>query len=193
MKMEPKFFKKPADFRKWLEKNHMKETELLVGFYKKGTGKESITWPESVDEALCYGWIDGIRKSFEEDSYTIRFTPRKPTSIWSAVNIANIERLTKEGRMKPAGIAAHEKRKEHKTAIYSFEQSNKDLVLTKEYETIFKKNKKAWEFFQNVAPSYRRPAIWWVISAKREETRLKRLNELIADSEAGSRVKHLRR
>lgn len=191
--MKPKFFKKPEDFRSWLDKNHAKETELLVGYYKKGTGKESITWPESVDEALCYGWIDGIRKSFDEDSYTIRFTPRKPTSIWSAVNIANIERLTKEGRMKPAGIAAHEKRKEHKTAIYSFEQSNKDLVLSKEYEAIFKKNKKAWDFFQNVAPSYTRQAVWWVISAKREETRQKRLNELIADSEAGLRVKHLRR
>lgn len=191
--MKPKFFKKPEDFRSWLDKNHAKETEILVGYYKKGTGKESITWPESVDEALCYGWIDGIRKSFDEDSYTIRFTPRKPTSIWSAVNIANIERLTKEGRMKPAGIAAHEKRKEHKTAIYSFEQSNKDLVLSKEYEAIFKKNKKAWEFFQNVAPSYTRQAVWWVISAKREETRQKRLNELIADSEAGLRVKHLRR
>lgn len=191
--MKPNFFKKPEDFRSWLDKNHAKETEILVGYYKKGTGKESITWPESVDEALCYGWIDGIRKSFDEDSYTIRFTPRKPTSIWSAVNIANIERLTKEGRMKPAGIAAHEKRKEHKTAIYSFEQSNKDLVLSKEYEAIFKKNKKAWEFFQNIAPSYTRQAVWWVISAKREETRQKRLNELIADSEAGLRVKHLRR
>lgn len=191
--MKPKFFKKSEEFREWLEKRHKKDSELIVGFYKKGTGKESMTWPESVDEALCYGWIDGIRRKVDEESYSIRFTPRRPKSIWSAVNIANVEKLIREGRMKPEGLAAYERRKEHNSAVYSFEQSNEDLVLSEEYEAIFKKNKKAWAFFQNVAPSYRRPAIWWVKSAKREETRLKRLNELIADSEAGLRVKHLRR
>lgn len=190
--MKPKFFKKSEEFREWLEKRHKKDSELIVGYYKKGAGKESMTWPESVDEALCYGWIDGIRRKIDEESYSIRFTPRRPKSIWSAVNIANVEKLIKEGRMKPEGLAAYEKRTDNESSGYSFEQQ-KSLKLDKEYEAIFQKNKKAWDFFQNVAPSYRRSAVWWVKSAKREETRLKRLNELIADSEAELRVKHLRR
>lgn len=191
--MEPKYFKTPADWRKWLEKNHEKEQELLVGFYKKGSGKPSITWPESVDQALCFGWIDGVRRSIDEDSYSIRFTPRKASSIWSAVNIKKMETLTKQGLMRPAGIAAFERRKDHKSQVYSFEQKPEHLVLPLAFEKEFKKNKAAWKFFSGSAPSYQRPAIWWVISAKQEATRMKRLKELIADSAEGLRVKPLRR
>ncbi len=190
--MKPKFFKKSEEFREWLEKRHKKDSELIVGFYKKGTGKESITWPESVDEALCYGWIDGIRRKVDEESYSIRFTPRRPKSIWSAVNIANVEKLIKEGRMKPEGLAAYEKRTDNELSGYSFEQ-RKDIKLSREYDALFKKNKQAWTFFKEQAPHYKRAAIWWVLSAKREATRLKRLNELITDSEAGLKVKPLRR
>jgi uncharacterized protein YdeI (YjbR/CyaY-like superfamily) len=188
--MKPLFFSKPFDFRKWLEKNHAKETELLVGFYKVSSGKPSITWPESVDEALCFGWIDGVRKSIDDESYTIRFTPRKPGSIWSAVNIKKVAELTKKGLMHPAGLAAFEKRKDYKSAVYSFEQ--KEISLG-EYEKKLKANKKAWSFWSTQAPSYRKAATWWVISAKQEATRAKRLATLITDSEAGLRIAQMRR
>lgn len=191
--MAPKFFKTPADFRKWLEKNHEKEQELQVGFYKKYTGKPSITWPQSVDQALCFGWIDGVRNGIDEESYMIRFTPRRAGSIWSAINIRKVEELTAAGLMKPAGIAAFERRKDHKSKVYSFEQKHEDLVLPPAFEKEFKKNKKAWAFFKSAVPSYKKPAIWWVISAKQETTQLKRLQTLIEDSEAGQRIKHLRR
>jgi uncharacterized protein YdeI (YjbR/CyaY-like superfamily) len=161
---KPTFFAKPADFYKWLEKNHAKETELLVGFWKTHTRKPSMTWSESVDQALCFGWIDGVRKSIDEDSYTIRFTPRKPTSIWSKINIEKVEALTKKGLMRPAGLAAFEKRKANKSKVYSFEQEN--IAFTKEQEKAFKANKKAWDFFHSQPPSYRKPATWLVISAK---------------------------
>jgi uncharacterized protein YdeI (YjbR/CyaY-like superfamily) len=187
--MKPTFFSDPSKFRKWLEKNHDKEQELLVGFYKKGSGKPSITWPESVDEALCFGWIDGVRKSIDDESYTIRFTPRKPGSIWSVVNIGKVKELTKKGLMHPAGLAAFEKRKEHKSAVYSFEQ--KEISLG-DYEKQLKANKKAWSFWTAQPPSYRKAASWWVISAKQETTRLKRLSTLIADCEAGQRIAPLR-
>lgn len=188
--MKPTFFSKPSDFYKWLEKNHDKETELLVGFWKTHTGKPSMTWSESVDQALCFGWIDGIRKSIDEDSYTIRFTPRKPTSIWSKINIEKVADLTKKGLMRPAGIAAFEKRKDNKSKVYSFEQDH--IAFAKEQEKTFKTNKKAWEFFQSQPPSYRKPATWYVISAKQEATQEKRLKELISDSESGLRIKQLR-
>lgn len=183
-KSKPTFFKRPSDFRKWLEKNHQKKTELLVGFYKVDSGKPSMTWPESVDEALCFGWIDGVRNSIDEHSYQIRFTPRKSTSIWSAVNIKKMEELAKNGRMQPAGLAAFEKRQEKKSRIYSFESEAKEL--TAQMEKQFQANKKAWTYFKALAPSYRKVSIHWVLSAKQEATQQKRLSQLIAFSEAGT-------
>lgn len=185
--MKPIFFKKPADFRAWLAKHHQIEKELWVGFYKKDSGKPSITWPESVDEALCYGWIDGVRKSFDEHSYTIRFTPRKTTSIWSAVNIKKVEVLTAEARMQAAGIQAFAARKENKSNIYAFEQGAIDLPAA--FAKIFKKNKAAWQFFEAQPPSYRKTLIWWVISAKQEATQKSRLDKLIEASAQGLRLR----
>ena len=179
--MEPKFFSTQDDFRKWLEENHQKESELLVGFYKVGTKKSSMTWSESVDQALCFGWIDGIRKSIDKESYQIRFTPRKSTSIWSAVNIKKIEELTEKELMFPAGIEAFEKRKEDKSKIYSHENNPKEFP--EEFLKLFKANKKAWQYFEKLAPSYKKTSIHWVINAKQEVTQLKRLQQLIADSE----------
>jgi len=176
-------------FRKWLEKNHDKETELLVGFYKVSCGKQSITWSESVDEALCFGWIDGVRKSIDEESYSIRFTPRKPTSIWSAINIKKVEELTEKGLMYPNGIEAYSKRKEKKSRIYSYEKEA--AVLRNDFMKKFKANKKAWKYFQSMAPSYQRTAIHLVMNAKQEITKAKRLNELIKDSEAERKIKSL--
>lgn len=182
--MTPIFFEKQSDFRKWLVKNHKKETELLVGFYKVGSGKPGITWTQSVDEALCFGWIDGVRKSIDKDRYQIRFTPRKPTSIWSAVNIQKIKVLTKQGLMQPAGLVSFKNRKENKSKIYSFE--NEPVKFSPGYEKKFRKNKKAWEYFQSLAPSYKKHSTYWVMSAMQETTQLKRLIELIADSSAGT-------
>lgn len=178
------FFAKQADFRKWLQKNHKKERELLVGFYKVGSGKPSMSWSESVDVALCFGWIDGVRKSIDKDSYQIRFTQRKPTSIWSAINIKKIEELTKTGLMHPAGLASFEKRTESKSAIYSHEKE--ESTLPPDFKKQFKANKKAWDYFQSLAPSYRKLSTHWVTGAKQETTRIKRLNQLIADCAAGT-------
>jgi uncharacterized protein YdeI (YjbR/CyaY-like superfamily) len=185
--LNPTFFATPADWRSWLEANHDKATELLVGFYKKGSGRPSITWPESVDQALCFGWIDGVRRGIDEESYCIRFTPRKPTSNWSAVNIARVKELTEMGQMTPAGHRAFEKRSDEKSAIYAYEQRH-NAVLGDEFEKQFQANPKAWEWFQAQPPSYRKTAIWWVISAKQEATRLKRLATLIEDSAKGQNV-----
>ena len=149
--MLPTFFKNQTDFRKWLAKNHDKATELLVGFYKVGSGKPSMTWPESVDQALCFGWIDGVRRRIDDESYSIRFTPRKPTSIWSAVNIKKVEELIKSGQMQPAGLAAFEKRTEHRSRIYAYE--NAPARLSPEFEKLFRANKKAWAFFTTQTPS----------------------------------------
>ena len=187
-----RFFASPAEFRKWLHANHAKAQELWVGFYKKGSGRASITWPESVDEALCVGWIDGIRKTLDAQSYVIRFTPRKPQSTWSAVNIARVSELQREGRMLPAGRAAFARRTDDKSAIYSYEQ-RKTATLDEAAERQFRANTKAWEFFNAQPPWYRRTAIYKVISAKREETRMKRLAALIADSAAGRRIRELDR
>jgi uncharacterized protein YdeI (YjbR/CyaY-like superfamily) len=183
--MEPTFFKTPASFRDWLQQYADIETELLVGFYKTGSGKPSITWPQSVDEALCFGWIDGVRKSLDPESYTIRFTPRKATSIWSAVNIKKVAELTEKGLMLPAGLAAYAKRKEERSAIYSFE--NEAMELKPEYEQQFKANKKAWEFFQKQAPWYKKTSVHRIMTAKQEKTQLSRLETLIRVSEKGER------
>jgi len=187
--MTPTFFATPKDFRKWLQKNNAKETELLVGFYKVSSGKPSITWPQSVDEALCFGWIDGVRKNVDEESYCIRFTPRKPGSIWSAINIRKIEELTAQRLMQPAGLEAYSKRKESKSKIYSYEKE--PVGLGKQYEKIFKANKKAWKFFTNQPAWYQRVAVHRVMSAKQEATQLKRLEQLIKDSEEEKRIKEL--
>ncbi|QEH36582.1 hypothetical protein OJF2_51660 [Aquisphaera giovannonii] len=184
--MEPSFFETPAEFRAWLAENHATAAYLLVGFYKKGTGRKSITWPESVDEALCYGWIDGVRKGIDAESYTIRFTPRKPGSIWSSVNVRKIQELTEIGRMKPAGLAAFEARKEDRSGIYSHEQG--DVELPEPYQGLLRANPAAWAFFESQPPSYRKTASWWVTSAKKEETRRKRLDSLAAYSAKGERV-----
>lgn len=184
------YFVSQLDFRNWLEKNHDKEAELLVGFYKVDSGKPSLTWPQSVDQALCFGWIDGIRKSVDAESYCIRFTPRKSKSTWSAINIRKVEEMNKLGLMLPAGLAAFEKRNELKSAIYYYE--NRPEKLINEYEILFKSNLNAWGFFQSQPLSYQRTAIYWVMSAKQELTRQKRLNELISDSENRHKIKPLR-
>ena len=185
--MNPRFFPTPSAFRRWLNVNHGKAKELLVGFYKKSSGKPSITWPESVDEALCLGWIDGVRKSLDDEAYTIRFSPRKPSSIWSAVNIRNMERLIKENRVKPAGMKAFAARKENRSGIYSYEQRSPELV--EPYAEIFQRNKPAWKFFAAQPPGYRKMMNWYVVSAKREETRMQRLERLIKASGNGERLR----
>jgi uncharacterized protein YdeI (YjbR/CyaY-like superfamily) len=187
--MEPNFFALPAEFRAWLEEHHEFATELLVGFHKRHTGQPSLTWAESVDQALCFGWIDGVRRTIDADRYTIRFTPRKPGSTWSAVNIARVGELTALGLMRPAGLAAFERRVEARSKIYAYEQESQALDAAD--EAAFRANAPAWAFFQAQAPSYRRSAIWWVVSAKKEETRRKRLSTLIHDSEQGRRLAHL--
>ncbi len=185
--MQPKFFKTQKDLRSWFEKNHNTLDEIWIGYYKIATGKQSITWSESVDEAICFGWIDGIRKSINDISYMIRFTPRKPNSNWSAVNIEKVKRLTKLELMKPEGIEAYKRRQEHKSKIYSYEQ--KVVQLEKSYKVKFKENKKAWQFFnEKLAPSYRKTSIRWVMSARQEKTRIKRLEILIASSAKGEKI-----
>jgi uncharacterized protein YdeI (YjbR/CyaY-like superfamily) len=185
--VEPKFFKNSAAFRKWLAANHTKSKELWVGFYKKSSGKPSIDWPESVDEALCFGWIDGLRKSIDEDSYKIRFTPRQPGSVWSAINIRNVERLIKEKRMQPAGLRAYELRTANRSGIYAYEQRSAELI--EPYLGKLKRNKAAWKFFAAQPPGYRKIMNWFIVSAKREETRLKRLAILIEHSAKGKRLR----
>ncbi len=171
----------------WLEKNHATATELLVGFYKRSSGKPSITWQEMVDEELCFGWIDGVRKGIDDVSYANRITPRTPRSTWSAVNIARTKELIRLGRMHPAGLRAFERRTDDRSAIYSYEQ-RKTAELDPKAERSFRANKKAWAFFRTQAPSYQRAAIWWVITAKRDETRQRRLATLIGDSERGRKI-----
>ncbi len=184
----PIFFAAPNEFRDWLAKNHAEVKEQWVGFYRKATGRASITWPESVDEALCVGWIDGLRKGIDSQSYMIRFTPRTATSIWSEINIGRVTVLTREGRMRSAGKKAFVARIEAKSGIYSYEQ-RKTATLDDVAEKQFRRNAKAWKFFQTQSPSYRRMLAWWVISAKQETTRQKRLEKLIAESEADRRMR----
>jgi len=190
--MKPRFFPTAKQFRSWLEKHHADTPELWVGFHKKETGRPSITWPESVDEALCVGWIDGLRKSIDEHSYKIRFTPRKTGSIWSAVNTRRAKELIGAGRIRPAGLRAFEGRDPKKTNLYSFEQ-RKAAVLTPAFEKRFKADRKAWTFFQSQPEGYRHIAVFWVTSAKQEDTRARRLETLIRDSAAGLRIGPLRR
>ena len=184
--MNPTFFSTQEKFRAWLEKHHQTETELLVGFYKVNSNKPSMSWSESVDQALCFGWIDGVRKSIDEESYTIRFTPRKKSSIWSAINIKKVEELTKAGLMKEAGLKAFDLRSEERSRIYSHE---KDLaILDPEFEKQFKANKMAWDYFNQQAPSYKKVMIHWIMSAKQEKTRISRLEKTIKVSEEQKRM-----
>jgi uncharacterized protein YdeI (YjbR/CyaY-like superfamily) len=184
--MKPRFFANQTQFHDWIAKNHSLQKELLVGFHKKSSGKKSITYPEALDEALCFGWIDGVRKSLDENSYTIRFSPRKPKSIWSLVNVRHVERLKKEKRMQPPGLAAFDARDPKRTGIYSFE--NRPRKLSSKFQKIFRANKSAWEFFNAQAPFYKRTTAFWVMGAKKEETRLNRLRGLVDASARGERV-----
>jgi uncharacterized protein YdeI (YjbR/CyaY-like superfamily) len=189
---EPAFFATSDAFRAWLAVHHETERELLVGFWKVGSGKPSISWPESVDEALSFGWIDGIRRSLDGESYTIRFTPRKPNSIWSAVNIRRANELIERGHMQAAGLAAFERRHADRSGIYSFERSA-PAELEPGDERLFRANAPAWDFFSARPPSYRRAALHWVVSAKQQKTREKRLATLINDSEQGRTIAPLTR
>jgi len=185
--VKPLFFASPAEWRRWLSAHHARKDELWVGFHKRSTGRPSLTWPESVDEALCFGWIDGLRKSLDAERYMIRFTPRRAGSIWSAVNVRRVAELTKRWRMRAAGVRAFKARSAAKTAVYSFEQ-RKNPRLPPAYAKRFKANAGAWRFFTSQAPWYQRTMTWWVISAKQELTRLKRLARLIDDSTNGRRI-----
>lgn len=188
----PRYFPSGEAFRAWLEANHERAPELLVGFHKRGTGKPSLTWPESVDEALSFGWIDGVRRSVDETAYTIRFTPRRPKSIWSAVNVARVEALKKQGRMRPAGLAAFALRTAERTGVYSFER-DAEAKLTPDEERALRASAKAAAHFDAQAPWYRRTALHWVVSAKRDATRASRLAQLIEASAAGRPIKQLDR
>jgi uncharacterized protein YdeI (YjbR/CyaY-like superfamily) len=190
--MEPIFFETPEAFRAWLAEYHATVGELWVGFRKKETGLPSITWPQAVDEALCAGWIDGIRKSLDADSYVIRFTPRRPGSTWSVVNLKRVPELEREGRMLPAGLEAFARRRDDRAAIYSYEQ-RRTASLPAEYELRFRENEKAWTYYESCPPGYRRLAAHWVISARKEETRLRRLATLIDESSHERRITELRR
>lgn len=189
--MEPVFFASPPEFRAWLERNHASADELWVGFHKRATAKPSLTWPEAVDQALCFGWIDAIRKSLGESAYTIRFTRRKPGSTWSAVNIRRVEELTEQGLMQPAGLAAFEARKLENSAIYSYEEGN-ERELDAESEAELRANTKAWSFFTAQAPSYQRTAKHWIMRAKQETTKQRRLAQLVEDSEHERRLAQYR-
>ncbi len=186
----PKFFSTQSAFRKWLVKHHNTSSELLVGYYKTNSGRKSITWPQSVDEALCFGWIDGVRKSIDDLSYTIRFTPRRNNSIWSAVNTGRAKELIHLNLMAPPGLEAFNKRDEKRTQRYSFEQKN--VRLGPAYERRLRANKKAWTFFHSLAPSTRKPSMWWVMSAKKEETQRRRLDVLITASAQGQLIPPLK-
>jgi uncharacterized protein YdeI (YjbR/CyaY-like superfamily) len=183
--MEPVYFSDGKAFRGWLAKNHDKATELLVGFYKTSTGKKTMTWPESVDQALCFGWIDGVRKGVDEERYTIRFTPRKPKSNWSAVNLRKMQELIDAGLMQPAGLAIFEKREQPSQPAYSYEREK--VSFSKAYEKIFRLDKKARAFFQAQSDYYRQRMTNWVMSAKTEKTQLSRLKKLIDECAAGKK------
>jgi uncharacterized protein YdeI (YjbR/CyaY-like superfamily) len=184
--MKPVFFRSAADFGAWLDANHATAEVLLLGLYKTSSGKAGMTYKQALDEALAYGWIDGVRTGLDEERYTIRFTPRRPKSIWSKVNIKRAHELQAEGRLKPAGLAAFEARDEKRTQLYSFENAPRELDPA--YEKTFKRNKKAWTFYQAQAPWYRRGTKWWVMAAKKEETRFRRLAQLIEGCGKGERL-----
>ena len=192
------FFKTPAAFRTWLQRHHTKHRILHVGFRKRHTGQPSITWPEAVDEALCYGWIDGVRHRIDDDCYTIRFTPRRPGSIWSTVNLRRVRALIRAKRMSPHGVAVYEERNRQKTRLYAYEQ-RKEWRLSPRYARQFHANRRAWTWFQTQAPWYQRTCTHWVLRAKQEATRQRRLATLIDCSAAGrpigplDRTKYARR
>lgn len=181
----PTFFASAAEFRRWLETNHAEASELLVGFWKKATGRASIDWPQARDEALCFGWIDGVRRSLGEDSYTIRFTPRRPGSVWSRVNLARFDALEAAGRMTDAGRRAHAENVGRRS-VYSYE--NEARELSKAESAQFRANRRAWKDWQSRPPGYRRVVMHWITSAKKPETRARRIATLIADSEAGRKI-----
>jgi uncharacterized protein YdeI (YjbR/CyaY-like superfamily) len=185
--MAPTFFATPAELRRWFARHHANERELWLGFHKKQSRTPSVTWPEAVDEALCVGWIDGVRKRIDEASYQIRFTPRRPGSTWSTVNVGRVRALTAEGRMRPAGLAAFEARSELRSGRYSYEQRG-DVTLDPEYERILRSDAGAWRDFASRPPSYRKTVVWWVMNAKREETRRRRLATLVESSRQGELV-----
>src|SRR5206468_5159113 len=180
--MKPTFFRSAAEFRSWLKQHHAKAAELHVGFYKRKSGKPSITWPEAVDQALCYGWIDGLRRSIDDTSYVIRFTPRRPGSAWSTINVQRVKELDRPGKMRAAGLKAFKALKTSK--VYSYEQRH-TAALSRADERTFRADKMAWTFFQDQAPWYRRMAIWWIVSAKKEATRRRRLAKLMECSRQG--------
>ena len=182
------FFSKKDEFASWIEANS-DASELWVGYYKKTAEQTGLSWSESVDVALCYGWIDGIRKTIDEYHYKIRFTPRKSASVWSAVNVKKVKALIKQGQMKPAGLEQFHNRTDTK----GYSADDKNVPLSQEYEDLIKANAHAWTFFSNLAPSYKRDSIWWVMSAKREETRARRLGVLIASAEEGQRIPMLQK
>jgi len=189
--VEPIFFETRDDLRAWFEVNHQTAREVIVGFHRVGSGRRSITWPEAVDEALCVGWIDSIRRRIDDSSYSNRFTPRRPGGTWSAINIARVAELTAAGRMRPAGLRAFEGRTASKSAIYSYERPL--ATLAGDEQQIFQANAGAWSWFRAQPPSYQRTATYWVVSAKRPETRARRLNALINDSGAGRTIRPLTR
>ncbi len=188
--MSPKFFSRPELLRNWFVKNHQSQSELIVGYYKKDSGKASITWPESVDEALCFGWIDGIRRRIDDTSYSIRFTPRKKSSVWSKINVGRAEIMIAEGRMTPAGQAAFDARVENRSGIYSYEQMTAEL--DEQYARQLRLCKAAWRFYESQSASYRKAVNWWVCSAKQESTRQRRLQQLIEDCADGLKIKQFR-
>jgi uncharacterized protein YdeI (YjbR/CyaY-like superfamily) len=190
--MKPTFFATRGELRAWLDEHHETATELWVGLHKKGSGRPSLTWPEVVDECLCFGWIDGLRHGIDAQSYMNRITPRKPNSNWSAVNVRRVEELTRQRRMRAAGLKAFRERREDKTAIYSDEQRHQ-AKLDPPQERRFRSKKQAWEWFQTQPKGYRTTAVYWVMSAKRPETRERRLDALIEDSAKGRMVPPLRR
>jgi uncharacterized protein YdeI (YjbR/CyaY-like superfamily) len=192
MAAKPKFFPTLSDWRAWLEGNHSSEEELWVGLYKRDSGRPSITWPESVDGALCFGWIDGVRKSIDPVSYKIRFTPRKPRSSWSSINVKRANELSSLGLMHPAGRAAFDRRNADRSGIYAYEQ-RRAAKLPAEFEEKFRANKTAWKFFTSQPPWYQRTSIYRIISAKKEATKLKRLETLIKDSAAEKSIAQLTR
>ena len=180
------FFETQNDFRKWLDENHEKESELIVGFYKVDSGKPSMSWSQSVDQALCYGWIDGVRRSIDKESYCIRFTPRRINSNWSAINIKKVEELINAGLMQPAGLRLFGLRDESKSENYSYE--NNPSYLAPDYEKQFMEDPVAWDFFVKQAPSYKKAVTHWIMSAKQEKTRQSRLEKTISDSRQQKRV-----
>ena len=184
----PRFFPHPAAFRKWLEAHAHTADELLVGYHKVATGKPSMSWSESVDEALCFGWIDGVRRRIDDSAYQIRFTPRRARSVWSAVNIAKFEQLQAQGRMTPAGVAAYRNRSEARSAVYAYEQAAPAGLSAAELRE-FKRHRPAWDFFERSPPSHRKVALHWICSAKKPQTRLRRLHKLIEACAAGQRLR----